>query len=119
MNQPFEITYDMVDWIVNHRIHRNFNQDLQNRLSLNQLHDGFREAFPNSKDSLDFGTARYLDEQLCGNGCCGQYWRQAYGFPGEVGSIMFNHQMNTHIRVTSTGIFTFNFEVIYPPQDEN
>jgi hypothetical protein len=118
MNQLFEITFDMVDWIIDRRIHRNFDQELQNRLTLNQLRNEFCDAFPNSKDSLDFGTARHLDEQLCGNGNCGQYWRQAYGFPGEVGTIMFNEQRNQYIRVTSTGIFTFNFEVV-DPQDHN
>ncbi len=113
MNNNFEITIEMVNWIDNHRHHRYVNNPhhLQ-QMTLNELHDGFRNTFPNSKDSLDFGTARYLDEQLCGVNNCGNYWRQAYGFPGEVGTVSFCNFMNTHIRVISTGIFTFNFEIV-------
>ena len=104
--------YAIASWIINHRVNRDFNQEINERLSLNQLYDEFRNTFPNSIDLLDFETARNLDEQLCGIQKCGNFWRQAYDFPGESGSIKFDNHSNQLIRVISTGIFTFNFEII-------
>ena len=41
------------------------------------------------------------------------YWRQAYGYPGGVGSIHVHN--NTVIRVTKSAHFTFDYEVVVTP----
>ena len=109
--KTFEITNKVVEWIVDHRIHRNFNQDINPRFTLNELHSAFKTAFPESEGTLDFGTAKYIDEQLCGSNNCGGFWRQAYDFPGEVYTTKYIEDIGL-IRVISTGIFTFNYEIM-------
>ena len=107
--KTFEITNKVVEWIVSNRIHRDFNKEVNPRLTLNELHHAFEIAFPESVGTLDFGTAKYIDEQLCGSNNCGGFWRQAYDFPGESYTTKFNEDIGL-IRVISTGIFTFDYE---------
>lgn len=131
MNNQSEINMDMIYWIIEHRPHRkHYNpnnlysvDDYQNHnvivesinqeqiMTLNELYSSFNYQFPNVKDSnLEIGS--FIDEQLCGIDNCGNYWRHEYGFPGEVGTVTFCNFLDSYIRVTSTGMLTFNFEII-------